>query len=123
MSFVQSLAVQPVRYRESRRDQRLLAPRLHAVIAGYVLPTANWSLGGLLLCGPAPSGLRPDLVVTGLLGGETRSGPETVPFAARLVRVAAAPRGVALRFLEGDTQVVDFLEACLRRRLARGSAR
>lgn len=123
MRFVQTIAAKPVRYRESRRDQRLVLPRFHAVIAGHVLPTANWSLGGLLLRGPAPPGLRSDILVTGILGGEMHSGPETVRFAARLMRLASAPSGVALRFVEDAAEVVDFLDACLRHCLVRGSAR
>lgn len=119
MSFVQSFTVQPLSYRESRRDQRLRLPRLHAVIAGYVSSTVNWSLGGLLLQGPMPPGARPGAVVSGRLAGEARSGPETVPFAGYVVRSVAQPAGFALRFLDGDAQVVEFLEQCLRRRLAR----
>jgi hypothetical protein len=118
MHFVQSFAAQPLRYREARRDQRLLLPRFHAVVAGHVLPTANWSLGGLLLCGPTPPGLAPDALVTGLLGGETRTGLKTVPFAAHLLRLASSPRGLALRFADANAQVIEFLEECLRRRLA-----
>lgn len=123
MRFVQTVTAKPVRYRESRRDQRLVLPRFHAVIAGHVLPTANWSLSGLLLRGPAPPGLRSDILVTGILNGEMQSGPETVRFAARLIRLAAAPRGVALSFVEDAAEVVEFLEACLRHRLLRGSVR
>jgi hypothetical protein len=118
MDFVQSFAAQPLRYREARRDQRLLLPRFHAVVAGHVLPTINWSLGGLLLHGPMPPGLAPDATVTGLLGGETRAGLATVPFAAHLVRLASSPRGIALRFADANAQVIEFLEECLRRRLA-----
>jgi hypothetical protein len=118
MHFVQSFAAQPLRYREARRDQRLLLPRFHAVVAGHVLPTVNWSLGGLLLRGPMPPGLAPDALVTGLLGGEARTGPETVPFAAHLVRLASSPHGLALRFADANAQVIEFLEGCLRRRLA-----
>ena len=118
MNFVQSFAAQPLRYREARRDQRLLLPRFHAVVAGHVLPTANWSLGGLLLHGPMPTGLASDATVTGLLGGETRAGLQTVPFTAHLVRLASSPHGLALRFADANAQVIELLEECLRRRLA-----
>lgn len=127
MDFVQTFSVQPIRYREARRDQRLLLPRFHAVVDGHVLPTANWSLGGLLLNGRMPAGSGAAWLtgapVTGVLGGETRRGLQTVPFTATVARLQPSPEAIALRFADAGDRVIDFLEECLRRRLCGGDSR
>lgn len=123
MDTVHSIAVQPLRYREPRRDQRLLLPRFRVAVDGFVLQTLNWSLGGMLLDGAGPAGLVADMPVSGLIAGESRRGPASVPFGARVARLIVAPRGVALCFAKVDARVVDFLEDCLLHRLAQAGGR
>ena len=118
MSTVESIAAQPTRYRDPRRDQRLLLPRFRVVVDGYVLPTLNWSLGGLLLDGAGPGGVSPNMPVTGLLSGEARRGPASIPFSAVVSRVMSSPRGLALCFARQDAGVIDFLEDCLLHQLS-----
>lgn len=113
MTVVQNFAVRPIRYRDSRRDQRLLLPRFRVIIDGYVLPTVNWSLGGLLLQGTAPAALMSNIPVVGLIAGDTRLGPASLPFTARVIRLEPSPEGVAISFGATDEQVIDFLEDCL----------
>lgn len=127
MDFVQSFAVQPIRYREARRDQRLLLPHFHAVVDGHILPAVNWSLGGLLLQGKIPPGLQIALLtgvpVTGVLCGETRLGLRSVSFTAAVTRLEPSPQRIALRFADANGQVVDFLEECLCHLLSRRTDR
>jgi hypothetical protein len=123
MTTASNFAAQPIRYRDARRDHRLLLPRFRVVVDGYVLPTINWSLGGLLLQGPGPSSLAPDMPVSGLIGGNTRRGHLCMSFSARVARLVPAPLGVALSFVAADGALVDFLEGCLLDQLSRRGAR
>jgi hypothetical protein len=123
MTVVQNFAVHPIRYRDARRDQRLLLPRFRVVVDGCILPTLNWSLGGLLLQGTAPAALMPDMPVTGLIAGENRHGPACMPFAARVIRLMPSPLGLAVSFADADERVIDFLEDCLLTRLSRHGSR
>lgn len=113
MTVTQNFAVNPIRYRESRRDQRLLLPRFRVIVDGCVLSAINWSLGGLLLQGTAPGALSPNMPVAGLIAGENRHGPASLQFAARVARLTESPAGLAIAFDGAGARVVDFLEDCL----------
>lgn len=119
MTTASNFATQPVRYRDARRDHRLLLPRFRVVVDGYVLPTLNWSLGGLLLQGTGPSSLAPDMKVSGLIGTNTRRGHVCMSFSARVARLVPSPLGIALSFAAADGAIVDFLEGCLLDQLSR----
>lgn len=123
MTIVENFAAQPIHYREARRDQRLLLPRFRIVVDGYILPTLNWSLGGMLLDGAGPAGAAPNLPVTGLIAGETRRGPASIPFSALVSRLVSSPLSLALCFAKVDVRVVDFLEDCLLHHMSRYGAR
>ncbi len=120
MSYVQSFAVQPIRRREGRRDQRLVLPEFRVVLDGHVLSAVNWSLGGLLLHGKGPREAVPGRSVRGLISGRGRRGQESLGFAAEVVRLEHAPPAVALRFADAGSGIVDFMESCLRHHLSRG---
>lgn len=118
MRFVKNFAVRPLRYRDPRRDQRLLLPELRVEIAGLVLATTNWSLSGALLRGELPIGAALDRPVSGIIGGVTRNGPAQVPFTGIVVRLELSPPGFALRFATPDPRLMEFLHDCLLRHLA-----
>ncbi len=127
MTLVRNFAVNPIRYRESRRDQRLLLPRFRVIVDGCVLSAINWSLSGLLLQGTAPQALILNMPVAGLIAGENRHGPASQQFAARVARLTKSPDGLAITFDAADSdagaRVVDFLEDCLLSHLSRRGAR
>lgn len=116
---VSSFIAQPIRYREPRRDQRLLLPRFRVVIDGFVMSSLNWSLGGLLLEGAGPGGLAAGMPVSGLIAGNSRRGHICMSFTARVSRLMPKPLGVALAFAGTDGPIVEFLEDCLLARLSR----
>jgi hypothetical protein len=101
--------------REQRKDRRALRPTLDIAIGGETYPTANWSLGGLLVqMGAAAAGLGPRSPVTGVMAMDDRPGIEPVAFSASVVRVD--PNGlVALVFDRIDEAMFAFFERCLRR--------
>lgn len=119
MRFVQNFAVGPLRYRDSRRDRRLVLPTLRIEIDSRGLSSCNWSLTGILLDGEPPPGAALDAVVSGTIAGTTRQGPGQVPFESTLVRIDPQGPSFALRFAMPDPRLAEFLHDCLMRHLAR----
>lgn len=119
MRFVQNFAAGPLRYRDSRRDRRLVLPTLRVEIASRRLSSCNWSLSGILLDGEPPEGAALGAAVFGTLSGMTRQGPDRAPFQSTLVRFEPEVPSFALRFALPDRRLADFLHDCLMRHLAR----
>ncbi len=119
MRLVQNFAAGPLRYRDSRRDRRLVLPTLRVEIASRGLSSCNWSLTGILLDGDPPEWATLGAAVSGVVSGTTRQGPGQVPFQSTLVRIEPQGPSFALRFALPDRRLAEFLHDCLMRHLAR----
>lgn len=117
VSLSRTQSYRPIRYREPRRDKRLVQPVFAVHIGDEVWHTENWSLGGLFLIRPYEGPLEPDDPVDGRIVGKTRTGLESIRFTAHVLRRERRSQALALQFDRLDARLLDFFERCLRQRL------
>jgi hypothetical protein len=97
-----------VRYREKRKDRRVLFPPISITIEGMAFETNNWSFGGFMVdgCGAA---LAAGETISGTLGwGEVR-----FPFIGRVSRVGGEMKELAVSFVDISDVALLYLDHLL----------
>ena len=104
-----TMSYRKVGNRENRRDKRLPLPVFTIRLDGMVCDTLNWSLGGLLISGYGGQHNSEDLVDVEVKIKDT-TGDYALKLGARVVRVDAKNKTIALRFEEMSPAIYDFFE-------------
>jgi hypothetical protein len=109
MSTSFTMSYRKVGNREHRRDKRLPLPVFTTRLDGQVCDTINWSLGGLLVSGYEGQHNPDDLIDVDIKIKDT-GGDYAIKIAARVIRVDAKSKTIALRFEEMSPLIYDFFE-------------
>jgi hypothetical protein len=104
-----TMSYRKVGNREHRRDKRLPLPVFTLRLNGLICDTLNWSLGGLLVSGYEGQHQAEELVEVDIKIKDT-TGDYALKITARVVRVDARNKTIALRFEEMSPVIYDFFE-------------
>jgi hypothetical protein len=104
-----TMSYRKVGNRENRRDKRLPLPVFSTKLDGLVCDTINWSLGGLLVSGYEGNHKADDLLEVAIKIKDA-TGDYAMKLTAKVIRVDAKNKTIALRFEEMSPVIYDFFE-------------
>lgn len=104
-----TMSYRKVGSRENRRDKRLPLPVFTVRIDGLVCDTINWSLGGLLVSG-YEGAHEPENQVEVAIKIKDTTGDYALKLTAKVIRVDARNKTIALQFEEMSPVIYDFFE-------------
>ena len=104
-----TMSYRKVGNREHRRDKRLPLPVFNVRLDGLVCDTINWSLGGLLVSGYEGNHNTDDQVEVAIKIKDT-TGDYAMKLLAKVIRVDARNKTIALQFEEMSPVIYDFFE-------------